>query len=140
MKAHSIDGQLKRKIQEKIDIIEEKIGQETINENYKSILETTKNLDDGQDLNVLERQKLWKMLKHKFPKNLNGVPAAKKDKDGNIITEHKELKHLYLKTYAQRLRNRPIKQNLEHIKRLKEVYFMGLMAKKVPKFVESILV
>ena len=123
MKAHSIDGQLKRKIQEKIDIIEEKIGQETINENYESILETTKNLGDGQDLNVLERQKLWKMLKHKFPKNLNGVPVAKKDRDGNVITEHKELKHLYLKTYAQRLRNRPIKENLEHIKRLKEELF-----------------
>ena len=39
------------------------------------------------------------------------------------MTDHHELKQLYLKTYAQRLRNRPIKDKFEHIKELKEDLF-----------------
>ena len=118
-----INDNLREKIQEEIDIIDNEIGEEVINENYRTVLESVKNLGDGHDLNGLERHKLWKTLKHKFPKNLNAVPVGKRDKDGKIVTDHTELKQLYLKTYAQRLRNRPIKDKFEHIKELKEDLF-----------------
>ena len=117
------DDNLMNKIKEKIDIIEEKIGEEMVNENYRSIVETAKNLSDGEDLNSLERQKLWKVLKKKFPKSLIAVPVGKKNRSGKIVTEHTELKRLYLETYTHRLRNRPIKDIFEDMKELKEDLF-----------------
>ena len=40
--------------------------------------------------------------------------------EGKIISSQKELKDLYLETFKRRLRHRPIKQNLEVLKSLKE--------------------
>ena len=117
------DEEVKRTIQKQINDIEDELGEEVVNENYKLIVETAKDLGDGSDLNGLERQKFWKVLKNKFPKNLHAVPVGKNDRDGKIVTEHEELKHLYLKTYVQRLRNRPIKEELADLKVIKEDLF-----------------
>ena len=119
----TIDDKMKQTIQKRIDIIEENIGEEMANENYRMVSETVKNLSDEHDLSVLERQKLWKMLKHKFPKNKNAVPVGKRNRNGTIVTEHEELKHLYIKTYVQRLRNRPMKNDFEDLKEIKEELF-----------------
>ena len=80
------------------------------------VVETLKELGDGNDLNGSGRKKLWRLLKKKFPKSSHAVPVGKKDNKGNLITNHKELKHLYLKRYTQRLRNRPIKMSLRNLK------------------------
>ena len=84
------------------------------------VVETLKELGDGSNLNGSGRKKLWKLLKKKYPKSSHAVPVGKKDNKGNLITNHKELKHLYLKTYTQRLRNRSIKDELSEIKDLKD--------------------
>ena len=123
VKLPSIDEEGKRNIEEKIKMIENDIGEEVINQNHKEIIETVKDLGDGQEINNIQRRKLWKMLKKKFPKNSSVVPVGKKDKDGKIVTNHSELKHLYLATYTQRLRNRPIKEEFEEIKSMKEDIF-----------------
>ena len=52
-----INDNLREKIQEEIDIIDNEIGEEVINENYRTVFESVKNLGDGHDLNVLERHK-----------------------------------------------------------------------------------
>ena len=64
----------------------------------------------GDEPNSLERVKLWKLLKKKFPRNSNAIPVGKKNTKGKIVTNHDELKHLFLDTYIKRLRNRPIKK------------------------------
>ena len=51
------------KIQKQINAIEDKLGEEIVNENYRLIVETAKDLGDGSDLNGLESQKFWKVLK-----------------------------------------------------------------------------
>ena len=66
---------------------------------------------------------MWRTLKQKIPKNLNTVPVGKKVENGKIVTHHSELKQLYLKTFVQRLRERPIKEKLENLKELKEDLF-----------------
>ena len=48
---------------------------------------------------------------------------GKKDKAGNIVTNHEGLKDLYLKTYLHRLRNRPIKKEFEATKEYKDDLF-----------------
>ena len=84
-------------------------------------METINNMGgDHQALNGSGRKKLWQILKKKYPKMSHPVPVGKKDKSGNLITSHSQLKDLYLSTYLHRLRNRPIKNEMNEIKRLKE--------------------
>ena len=112
---------IKEDLEERIKAIEDDIGENVISENHKVILDTVKEL--GDDFEGVERRQLWKMLKKKFPKKLNAVPIGKKNNQGQIVTNHMELKHLYLNSYTQRLRNRPIKEEFEEIKSIKEEIF-----------------
>jgi hypothetical protein len=123
VKCSNIDENMKEKIRERIRQIEDDIGDDIANDNFKVVVETLKELGDGNDLNGSGRKKLWRLLKKKFPKSSYAVPVGKKDNKGNLVTNHKELKHLYLKTYTQRLRNRPIKDELKELKNLKDELF-----------------
>ena len=120
----TISDEMKMKIEDRIREIEDGIGDE-ISENYhKEIKDTLKKLGgDGKNLNGSGRKHLWKLLKRKFPKCSPAIPVGKKDKSGNIITNHQGLKELYLKTYKHRLRNRPIKNEFQEMKQLKEELF-----------------
>ena len=53
----------------------------------------------------------------------SSFPVGKKDIKGNLITNHEGLKKLYLRTYINRLRNRPMKEGFEDLKELKETLF-----------------
>ena len=125
IRSGTIVEELRTKIKQKIEAIEESIGDKAVQENFRTIVETVKSLGDEQNLNVLGRQKLWKILKHKFPKNSLAVPVGKRNRSGKIVTEHQELKHLYLKTFTQRMRNRPMKKELENLKEIKEDLFIS---------------
>ena len=48
---------------------------------------------------------------------------GKKDRKGNLITNHQGLKNLYLQMYINRLRNRPIKPIFEDMKKKKNELF-----------------
>ena len=61
--------------------------------------------------------------KENFPKNGANVPIAKKDVNGLLVTNPDLLKKLYLDTYQHRLRHRPIRADLVHLKSLKEDLF-----------------
>ena len=66
---------------------------------------------------------MWKTLKKHYPKVSSSIPVGKNDHKGNIITDHEGLKKLYLQTYVNRLRNRPMKPVLEEMKKLKTELF-----------------
>ena len=59
----------------------------------------------------------------KYPQIFPLVPVGKKDRSGNMITNHERLKKLYLQTYIHRLRNRPIKEKFQEIKAFKDELF-----------------
>ena len=124
LKTVTIDEEMKVKIEERIIQIENEIGNEICEEYYNEIVKTIKELGgDEHSLSGAGRKKMWKLLKKSYPKSLPAVPVGKKDKWGNIITNHEGLKKLYLQTYLNRLRNRPIKQEFEEIKKLKTNLF-----------------
>ena len=123
IKCQIVDDNMKDMINERIRQIEEEIGEDVENENHKVVVETLHELGDGSNLNGSGRKKLWSLLKKKFPKSSHAIPVAKKDGKGNLVTNHKELKKLYLKTYTQRMRNRPMKADLEELKDLIEELF-----------------
>ena len=123
-KLKTISEEMKVKIEERIYQIEETIGEEISERYYKEIMETLKEVGgDEHNLRGPERKKLWEMLKRKYPKCGPKVPVGKKDKAGNLISNHAGLKELYLQTYMHRLRNRPIKDDFQEIKTLKDNLF-----------------
>ena len=118
-----IDDDMKDKIEKRIKEIENEIGDDIANDNRKAIVETLEKLGDGNSLNGSGRKQLWGILKKKFPKTSTAIPVGKKNGKGILVTNHRDLKGLYLKTYKQRLRNRPIKKDLEELKKLKDELF-----------------
>ena len=124
VKLEEIDDNMKRKIEERILKIEEEIGDEIASKFYKDIVTTLKDLGDEDDtLSGSGRKKVWSLMKKRYPKVTPVIPVGKKDKGGNVVTNHVGLKHLYLDTYIHRLRNRPMKTDNQEIKDLKTQLF-----------------
>ena len=124
LKIVPITEDVRKKIEVRIQQIEIAIGDEVAEKNMKEIVETIKSLG-GEDhcLSGSGRKQVWKILKNKFPKIIQQVPVGKKDSAGNLITNHAGLKKLYLDTYINRLRNRPIKSDFEELKEMKTQLF-----------------
>ena len=123
LKSPNIEEEVRLKINQRIKQIEDDIGDEVAINNFKDVVETMKELGEDVNINGSGRRKLWDLLKRKFPKNLNVAPVGKKDSRGNLVTKHDDLKQVYLRTYEKRMRNRPIKDNLEDLKDMKNELF-----------------
>ena len=122
--SNDISEEIKEKINIRIKQIEEEIGDRTVESYHKEILETIEGLGgDETSLNGGGRKQLWKLLKQNFPKTETVIPVGKTDRKGNVITNHIGLKHLYLETYVNRLRNRPIREDFAEVKELKQLLF-----------------
>ena len=79
---------------------------------------------------------LWNLKKQIFPKSRD-PPTAMVDPDsGNLLTNEEKIEEAAIKVYKQRLRNRPINENIEHIKDAKEILCKKLLkiasSKKTP--------
>lgn len=123
-KLQSISEEMRIKIKERIYLIEEEISSKISEKYVEEIVETLKELGgDEKNLNGSGRKKLWEILKKNYPKCKTQVPVGKKDKFGNIVTNHEGLKELYLQTYMHRLRNRPMKQDFQKMKGYKDDLF-----------------
>ena len=121
-KAH-LDDEMRAKINLRIKQIEKDIGDEVAQNNFNDIVETMKEIGDKSNIDGAGRRKMWDLLKKKFPKSLSAVPVGKRDRTGKMVTEHTELKHLYLKTYKLRMRNRPMKEELSDVQLMKNQLF-----------------
>ena len=115
---------MKGKIEERIRQIEKDIEKEVSEEYIKEVVDSLKALGgEKHSLGGKGRKQMWNLLKNKCPKTSPSVPVGKKDKRGNLITNHEGLTQQYLQTYPHRLRNRPIKSEFEEIKDLKDELF-----------------
>ena len=109
LKHKNISEEMKKEIEKRIQQIELEMENEVTEEYQREIIETLRELSDDENAeNGGRRRKMWKLLKKHYPKVSTAVPVGKKDGKGNIITNHEGLKHLYLQTYVNRLRNRPM--------------------------------
>ena len=135
LKQTKISEEMRIKVEKRIKEIEEDMENEVTEEHQKVLIETLRELSGDDDtINGNRRKQMWKLLKKKFPKISTAVPVGKKDRKGNIITNHEGLKHLYLQTYVNRLRNSPIKPDFEEIRRLKmELFELRLKLSKNTK-------
>ena len=117
------DDSMKERIKQRIIEIENDITDDVARENFEMVVQTLEDISEDGNVNGSGRKKLWKVLKSKYPKISQPTPVAKTDNKGNLITKHEDLKKLYLKTYKQRMRNRPIKDGFDDFKVLKENLF-----------------
>ena len=115
------NGENSEEYQQKIENIDMKVAQECSEENVKKIKENFGKLSEGAG--GVNTNGVWKLKKKVFPKNTRSLPVAKKDFNGQIVTNPELLKKLYLSTYELRLRHRPIKPGYEELKSLKESLF-----------------
>ena len=78
---------------------------------------------------------MWKLKKKLFPKKAHTIPSAKKDYQGKIVSEPKELTKLMGEEYGKvRLRKRPVHpMNMEGKKIRKLVLKLKLMSAKLKK-------
>ena len=101
----------KEDLMEDLRALEERIVSEVAVDNRNKVMDNFQklaNTDGSTNINGM-----WKLKKKVFPKNPPSLPTAKKDSQGNLISSHEELKKLYLKTYENRLRHRPIIPEME---------------------------
>ena len=119
-----INDEVKEKIKFRIEGIEEEIEREVSEENIKHLMTSLREIGEKESsLKGEARTKMWKTLNKNYPKQSNAVPVGKKDSSGNIITNHSGLKELYLDTYLNRLRNRPIMPGFEKLQNMKNSLF-----------------
>ena len=74
----------------------------------------------------------WKLKAKLFPKKRSKIPVAKKNQKGQIITNHFELKNVYLDHFKFRMRERPILPKYEYFKKQVEMEF-DIILKKTEK-------
>ena len=125
LKSGMFGGDIRNKIEKRISEIEEDIENEMGVENIKEIVRILRELGGNEtSLGPNGRNKMWKILKEKYPTRASkDVPIGKKDKRGNVITNHEALKQLYLRTYIHRLRSRPIKHEFQELRVMKMELF-----------------
>ena len=102
--------------------MEAEINRNKIMKNFKSFS------DDPFNVNILQ---VWKTMDRLWPKVGATKPAAKKNHKGRIVSAPTELKKLLSKEYKERLRTRPVRPDLEHLKiRRKRIFNMKLKLAK----------
>ena len=117
-KLKSVEEEHKTEMVEDLSKVEGEISTLSSEENRNKVMNNFKclaNVDGSTNT-----MGVWKIKKKVFPKNAESLPFAKKDTKGKVISSQNELKKLYLETFTQRLRHRPIKPDFSKIKVLKE--------------------
>ena len=105
------------KIEQEIDEIEKKIASKTENQ-YNQLVKETLGEITGED-GRFNGNGLWKKTRRIFPTNKAPNVIALEDKKGNIITNYSSIRNLALNSITERLRKRPIQNNLKSLEKAK---------------------
>ena len=115
-----MDPVLKSKLNENIYLIEREISTVCSEKNAQIVKDHIRDLsnDSGQ----VCRLNMWRLKQKVCPKN-NDPPMAKKNKEGELISNPDKLKQLYVETYKERLRHRVIRPGYKQLETLKTFLF-----------------
>ena len=105
---------------EGIKELEEKISDIEREENRKQILHNFKYFSENPE--KIEMSKMWKLFKKIWPK-YDSQSTAKKNHKGEIISNPSALKVLLANEYKERLRKRPMKQEMRPLMTAKKKIF-----------------
>ena len=116
----SSQSQMLVSLQEAVDSLDVQIADICAAKNVKTIRDHYETITDCSG--TFNIPKMWG-LKKKLKLSSQDVPAAKIDKSGNLITSKEGILALYKSTYIDRLSHKPIGQEYEQLKELKENLF-----------------
>ena len=114
----NIDGQ--NQLKRNIDMIENEISIICSEQNSKIVKEHLAELSNNED--QVCRLNMWRLRQRLCPRNID-PPMAKKDANGQLVSEPVKLKQLYVSTYKKRLRHRDIRPEYKQIESLKNYLF-----------------
>ena len=97
-------------IKHKIEEIDEVIALMEADDNREKIMNNFKTFSENPE--TLNLQQVWKLNKKLWPKHENTLPIAKMNQRGKLVSNPKELKKVLAREYKDRLRQRPIRQDL----------------------------
>ena len=97
-----------KKNEDEVLKLKEQIKEEEAKLNRKKLIENVKTIKES---NI--SRSIWKLKEKYFPKQKSSVPVAKKNKEGQLITNEAELKKLYLDNFIHQMRERPILPELQ---------------------------
>ena len=117
-KLKKAEEETKQELSKEIKSIEDGISTLSSEENRNKVIENFKHLENNDG--STNTNGIWKIMKKLFPKNVESLPFAKKNCQGQLISSQHLLKQLYLDTFVHRLRHRPIRDNLQNLKEMKE--------------------
>ena len=107
--------------------IERQIAQLEEEEYRNKILEIlNKNASNYHNININD---IWTALDKINPKFQIPVSSAKLDHQNKLVTDQAELRKLLAREYKERLRSRPVRPDLQHIKDLRKDIFCKVMSK-----------
>ena len=117
---------LKKKTDPKSKAETEVVESELAEEYFEKVQKASAGIDceDGGNMAI----ELWKLKKQLCPRSRD-PPTAMLDDDDDLVTNEDKIKEMAMKAYKNRLRNRPIKEGLEHILLAKEKLADMLMEK-----------
>ena len=104
-----------------MESIEEKIGIFCANKNKLIVDDYLGKKEDT--IEGYSQAKTWQLTKKLCPKNIIEPPCAKKDGNGDLVTEKEALEKLYVDTYTNRLKPNEIKQDYVELKSMKKYLF-----------------
>ena len=116
----------------KIAQVENRIAEREAKEKRDQIMEQFSYFSENPE--KIELQKMWKSLKAICPKLKPTLPCAKRNLKGNIISSQKDIKNLMAAEYKNRLRTRPIRNDLKHVlNRRKDIFDIKMKLSKMRK-------
>ena len=115
-----VDPVLKNKTEENILQIENEISKLCSEKNANIVKEHIAEMSNGSD--QICRLNIWRLKKKLCPQNID-PPMAKRDKNGDLVSNPETLKQLYVDTYKDRLRHRIISTGYEDLEKQKTFLF-----------------
>ena len=109
-------------IKNKIEEIDEVIAMMEADENREKIFKNFKTFSDNPE--TLNLQQIWKLNKKLWPKHGNTLPIAKRNQRGKLVSNPHELKKVLAREYKDRLRQRPIRQDLLAMRNRRKKIFL----------------
>ena len=108
-------------MENQINNLNKVIAEEEAIENRAIILKQFKYFSDNPE--KIEMKKMWKTLKRVCPKLKPTLPCAKRNLRGKIISSQQDIKNLLSTEYMNRLRTRPIRDDLIDVEKRKKTIF-----------------
>ena len=110
-----------RQLQDILENIHKKIASISAKKNKRIVDDYLGKTNDTME--GFNQAKNWGLTKKLCPKNTIDPPCAKKDKEGNLVTNKDDLEKLYIETYTERLKPNPVKEQYAEMKSMKEYLF-----------------